>query len=425
MDSWPLWAQLGAVVLLLCCSAFFSISETSLMALNRHRLRHLAKSNVAGARRTQGLLGQTDKLLSLILIGNNLINTAVPVLIANLAIHYFGNSGTTLSIATAIVAFLIIVFCEIAPKIAGATYPERISFPASFIIAPLLRLATPLVTVVNAFVTVLLRLVRINPRQAPEQRMSAEELRTLVLESGNFIPHKHRSILLNLFDLDAITVDDVMTPRARVESLDLSRPIEEVIQQLETCYHNKLPVFEQDTDQVLGILHVRKALSLLGHAELIHDDFRSLLAKPYFVPSGTPVFRQLQYFQENRRRIGLVINEYGDMLGLVTLEDIIEEMIGEFTTTLPNAGKLAWDAQDAYLADAGMSLRDLNRRLGLQLPTDGPKTLNGLVLEVLEEIPEAPVSVRIAGCVMDIVQMDSQSIRTVRLHRPAAGHKRS
>ncbi|WP_295500906.1 transporter associated domain-containing protein, partial [uncultured Ralstonia sp.] len=247
----------------------------------------------------------------------------------------------------------------------------------------------------------------------------------LVLESGNFIPHKHRSILLNLFDLEAITVDDVMTPRAKVESLDLSRPIDEVVGQLETCYHNKLPVFERDTDQVIGILHVRKALSLLGHPELTHDDFRGLLAQPYFVPSGTPVFRQLQYFQENRRRIGLVINEYGDMLGLVTLEDIIEEMIGEFTTTLPHAGKLAWGADGAYLADAGMSLRDLNRRLDLHLPTDGPKTLNGLVLEVLEEIPEATVSVRIAGCVMDIVQMDSQSIRTVRLHRPKAPEKRS
>ena len=315
------------------------------MALNRHRLRHLAKSNVSGARNTQQLLGQTDKLLSLILIGNNLINTAVPVLITTLAIHYFGNNGTTLSIATAIVAFLIIVFAEIAPKIVGATYPERVAFPASFIIKPLLQISTPLVAVVNAFAMGVLRLVRINTRKAPEQRMSTEELRTLVLESGNFIPHKHRSILLNLFDLDAITVDDVMTPRARVESLDLSRPIEEVVQQLETCYHNKLPVFEQDSDQVIGILHVRKALSLLGHTELTHDDFRSLLAEPYFVPSGTPVFRQLQYFQENRRRLGLIVNEYGDMLGLVTLEDIIEEMIGEFTTTLPNAGKLAWDKE--------------------------------------------------------------------------------
>ena len=394
-----------------------------MMALNRHRLRHLAKSNVSGARNTQQLLGKTDKLLSFILIGNSLINTAVPVLITTLAIHYFGNSGTTLSIATAVVAFLIIIFCEIAPKIVGATYPERIAFPASFVIAPLLKITMPLVAVVNAFAMGVLRLARINTKAAPEQRMSTEELRTLVLESGNFIPHKHRSILLNLFDLDAITVDDVMTPRARVESLDLSRPIHEVIQQLETCYHNKLPVFEQDSDQVIGILHVRKVLSLLGDTELTHDDFRALLVQPYFVPSGTPVFRQLQYFQENRRRIGLIVNEYGDMLGLVTLEDIIEEMIGEFTTTLPNAGKLAWDAEGAYLADAGMSLRDLNRRLGLALPIDGPKTLNGLVLEVLEEIPEAAVSVKIAGCVMDIVQMDNQSIRTVRLHRPAASKR--
>jgi len=423
LDSWPLWAQIGAVVLLLFCSAFFSISETAMMALNRHRLRHLAKSDVSGARNTQQLLGQTDKLLSFILIGNSLINTAVPVLITTLAIHYFGNSGATLSIATAVVAFLIIIFCEIAPKIVGATYPERIAFPASFVIAPLLKITMPLVAVVNALAMGVLRLVRINTKAAPEQRMSTEELRTLVLESGNFIPHKHRSILLNLFDLDAITVDDVMTPRARVESLDLSRPIEEVIQQLETCYHNKLPVFEHDSDQVIGILHVRKVLSLLGDADLTHADFRNLVVEPYFVPSGTPVFRQLQYFQENRRRTGLIVNEYGDMLGLVTLEDILEEMIGEFTTTLPDAGKLAWSAEGTYLADASMSLRDLNRRLGLHLPTDGPKTLNGLLLEALEEIPEATVSVKIAGCVMDIVQMDSQSIRTVRLHRPTSAKR--
>jgi Mg2+/Co2+ transporter CorB len=392
------------------------------MALNRHRLRHLAQSGNAGARRTQGLLNHTEQLLSVILIGNNLINTAVPVLTATIAVRYFGDNGTVLSIATGVVAFLIIVFAEITPKVVGATFPERVAFPASFLIRPLMTLARPLVWFINLFVNALLKLIRINTQDAPEQRVSTEELRTIVLESGNFIPKKHRSILLNLFDLEVITVDDVMTPRAKVEVLDLSRPIDEVVQQLETCYHNKLPVIDYSADQVLGVLHVRKALSLLGQQSFTHDDFRALLTPPYFIPSGTPVFQQLQYFQEHRQRIGLIVNEYGDMLGLVTLEDIIEEMIGEFTTSQHGTTPaLAWDKSGTYMTDAGVTLRDLNRKLGLRLPLNGPKTLNGLLLEILREIPESSVSVRVAGCVLEIVQIDNQSIRTVRLHRPR-GH---
>ncbi|MBU6491880.1 MAG: HlyC/CorC family transporter [Burkholderiales bacterium] len=432
MESLPLWAQLGAIVLLLCVSGFFSISETSMMALNRHRLKHLVKTERRGARTTQGLLQQTEELLSVILIGNNVINTVLPVLTTSIALRYFGNDAIVLSIATALIAFLIIVFCEIGPKVVGATYPERIALPASLAIKPLMRLTQPFVWAVNLLVRALLRLIGIDTRKAAaEQRMSTEELRTLVLEAGNYMPTKHRSILLNLFDLENISVNDVMIPRARIEALDLSAPLESILQQLETCYHNKLPVYEGDIDRIVGVLHVRKTLSALRHHEdLSIDTLRELLTDPYFIPSDTPAFRQLQYFQENHQRIGLVVNEYGEVEGLLTTEDIIEELIGEFTTSIPGlaSGRSGWSDQAECLVGGGSSLRDLNRRLGLHFPLTGPKTLNGLILEVLREIPEASICLEIDGCRMEIVQIANQAIKTVRLFKPkqsttgAAGH---
>lgn len=416
----PLWAQIATVVLLLGISAFFSISETSMMALNRHRLAHLVRSGQRGARYTQALLDRTDKLLSVILIGNNLINTILPVLTAGLAIHYLGASTKVISIATGIVAFLIIVFCEIAPKVIGAHYPERVAFAASYVLKPLVWLAWPLVWFVNLFVQGLLKLFGIKIKDQRNLSVSAEELRTIVLESGTFIPHKHRSILLNLFDLKNITVDDIMTPKARMEALNISHSIEDMTMQLQTCYHNKLPVFDNDQETVLGILHIRKTLALLSDPKAFTKDaLRTLVTPVYYIPSGTPVLQQLQYFQENHTRLGLIVNEYGEVQGLITVEDIIEEMIGKFTTSQPGAdADVAWDAHGYYLTDASVSLRELNRQLNIALPLDGPKTLNGLLLEFLREIPDASVSVKIANCAMDILQIDNQVIKTVRIHRP-------
>ncbi|WP_150699365.1 HlyC/CorC family transporter [Pandoraea terrae] len=424
MESLPLWAQLCAIALLIFCSGFFSISETSMMALNRHRLKHLVRMNVRGARTTQGLLQRTEELLSTILVGNNVINTVVPVLTTSIALRYFGNDALTLSIATAIIALLIIVFAEIGPKIVGARFPERIALPAAFILRPLLRVSTPIVWVLNTLVRGLLRILRIDTREgAAEPRMTTEELRTIVLEAGNYMPTKPRSVLLNLLDLENIAVDDVMVPRSRIEALDISAPLESILQQLETCYHNKLPVYDGDIDRIVGILPVRRTLSALRHPdELTVDTLRALLVDPYFIPSDTPALRQLQYFQENHRRVGLVVNEYGEVEGLLTTEDIIEELIGEFTTSVPGAGgsRSGWTAEGDCLVSGAVTLRDLNRRLGLHLSTDGPKTLNGLVLETLREIPEASVSLEIDGCRMEVVQIDNQAIKTVRLFRPVS-----
>ena len=249
--------------------------------------------------------------------------------------------------------------------------------------------------------------------------MSKEELRSLVLESNRFVSTHHRNILLNLFNLENILVDDVMTPRSKIEVLDLSRPIDEVIQQLETCYHNKLPVSDGDSERIVGILSVKKVLSLLGNPELRHEDFRSLLNEPYFIPSGTPVLQQMQFFQDNQQRLSLVVNEYGEVLGLVTFEDIVEELIGEFTTSFSNlSNDPHWLTDGTYLASGTASLRDLNRLLKLDLPLDGPRTLNGLILEKLEAIPDYDVSIRIAGVVMEIVQFDEHGVKTVKLYKP-------
>jgi Mg2+/Co2+ transporter CorB len=420
VDTVPFWVQLLALALLIFCSAFFAMAETALMAANRHRLRHLAKRGRKGAATTLWLLDRTDKLLSLVLIANTLINALATALVTAIAISMFGNHEHVITIATAAVAFLLIVFAEISPKVIGATYPERIALPTSFVLKPLMTLGKPVIWFVNLFVSGLLRLLRIKAgNNARDHRLSPEELRSMVLEGGNFIPKKHKSILLNLFDLEKISVEDVMTPRAQIEALNLSVPVEEIKHQLTTCYHNKLPVHEGEINQIAGILHVRKAIALLNQEqELTVDHFRALLTPPYFIPEDTDVFTQLQYFQENHERLGIIVDEYGEVQGLVTLDDIIEEMIGEFTTSMPGAARaeaFGWNEQGECLLDGATTLRDINKRLGLHFPLDGPKTLNGMILEVLQDIPDAGVSLKIANCVIEIVQVQNQAIKVIKL----------
>ncbi len=423
MGSVPLGVQIFLLVALTCASAFFSISETALMALNRHRVKHMARRGSRLAHKTLWLLDHTDRMLSLILIANTLINALITALVTSIAISAFGNNEEVLTIATAVVAFFLIVFAEITPKVIGATYPERIALPASLLIKPLIRLGRPAIWFVNLFVRGLLRLMRIQTgTDVRDQRLSPEELRSMVLEGGNFIPVKHKSILLNLFDLERVTVEDVMTPRTQIEALNLSVPVSDIKQQLTTCYHNKLLVHDGEINRIVGILHVRKAMALLNQVdELTVDHFRELLTEPYFIPPETNLFTQLQYFQENRERLAVIVDEYGEVQGLVTLDDIIEEMVGEFTTSTPGAARadqFGWDGAGACLLEGTVSIRDVNKRLGLVLPLDGPKTLNGLLLEVLQEIPEASVSLKIGGCVIEIVQVQEQVIKMVKLYKP-------
>ncbi|NDP57931.1 MAG: HlyC/CorC family transporter [Oxalobacteraceae bacterium] len=424
MDTVPLWAQLLVLASLIILSAFFAMAETALMSANRHRLRHLAKRGSHAATTTLWLLDRTDQVLSLVLIANTLINALATALVTTIVIASFGHEEGVIAITTGAVAFLLIVFAEISPKIIGATFPERIALPAALILKPLMAVSKPVIWFVNLFVTALLRLLRIRQGVKRDHKLSQEELRSMVLEGGNFIPKKHQSILLNLFDLEHMSVEDVMTPRAQIESLNLAQSIDEIKRQLTTCYHNKLPVHDGEINRIIGILHVRKAIGLLNEdEELAVDHFRALLTPPYFIPEDTDVLTQLQYFQENHERLAIIVDEYGEVQGLVTLEDIIEEMIGEFTTSTPAAARadnVSWDDTGSCLLEGSTTLRDINKQLGLQFALDGPKTINGLLLEYLQDIPEASVCLKINGCVIEIVQVKNQSIKVVKLIRPAS-----
>ena len=420
MDDVPLSWELAALLLLLVMSGFFSIAETSMMALNRYRLRHMVAQGHGGARRAADLLRHTDRLLGAILIGNNVVNASAATLASVIAIELVGQGRMAYAVSTLGISFVIIVFAEITPKVVGATYPERIALPLAYVLEPLQRLLTPAIWFVNLFSRPLLRLVGVRPGEASEApRLSPEEIRTLVRESSAFMPKKHVTILLNLFDLTDITVQDIMLPRARIESLKLDDDVATIARHLTTSYHMRLPVFSDSRGDVLGVLHLRKVLSPLMAGTLDKAQIEALLAPPYFVPATTPVFAQMQYFQENEERIALVVDEYGELMGLVTLEDIIEEIIGKFTTSVPAAAHaLAWGADGSATIDGATPVREVNRALGLELPTEGPKTLNGLILEHLRDIPEADVSIKIGEVPLEIVHTQGRSVKTVRIFRP-------
>jgi Mg2+/Co2+ transporter CorB len=422
MDDIPLSAQFGALIVLLILSAFFSLAETSMMALNRYRLKHLVKKGHRGARLAHALLARTDQLLGVILLCNTLVAAGAATLAAMIAHIMLGEHKWVPGVSAIAVTLALLIFSEITPKVIGAAHAERIAFAVSYVLAPLLKLLYPLVWFVNLFVSALLALLRFKPAPSGEpQRLSAEELRSLVLEAGHYIPKKHRSILVNLFDLERITVEDVMTPRAQIEAIDLEAPIDLIVEQIATSYHTRLLVYRNELGNIAGILHLRKVLALMREGELERGRLVELLTEPYFIPASTPLFAQLQYFQENRQRFALVVDEYGELQGLMTLEDIIEEIIGEFTTNAPSVATIrAWDENGSALAEGASPLRELNRKLGLALPLDGPKTLNGLIIEHLQDIPEAGVSLKIAGVPIEIVQTQDRVVKTVRLFKPKA-----
>ncbi|MBA4143783.1 MAG: HlyC/CorC family transporter [Nitrosospira sp.] len=417
MEDLPLYVLLIVLAVLLIVSAFFSLSETSMMAINRYRLRHLANEGHRGARLTTRLLANTDRLLGVILLGNNLLNAAAATLVAVIVSVLFGHSDLALLFGTVAVTFAILVFSEITPKVIAAAYPDRIALASSYVLTPLLKIFYPVVWFVNLFVKLLLTILRLNPRTddtAP--KISLEELKTLVLEAGHFIRKKHQSMLLNLFDLETITVDDVMVPRSQIEAIDLEGDDEDIHNQLLTCYHTRLPVYRGTLDNVVGVIHARKVLNQMKNGEVTAATLTKIMREPYFIPSGTALFSQLQLFQENRERIGLVVDEYGEWMGLVTLEDIMEEIIGEFTTHAPSqAGTFLKQEDGSVIVEGSTLLRDLNRKLALTLPLGGPKTLNGLILEHFQDIPEAGTSVKIANYPMEIIQTQDRVVKVVRI----------
>jgi Mg2+/Co2+ transporter CorB len=406
------------LIVLLACAGFFSLAETSMMALNRYRLNNLVRKGNKSAKLTAKLLGQTDKLLGSILFGNTLLNVASATLTEIIILRLFGHDNSTaLLLGTLSITFVIVVFSEIMPKVVAASHPERAALPSSYVLAPLIRLFHPVVSVATAIVRGVLRLLRI-PIQTDQskQTLSLEELRVLVLEAGNFLPRKHQKMLLNLVDIERIAVNDVMVPRNQIEAINLNEEPETLRRQLSTCHHTLLPVYEDRLDNIVGILHVRRALSLMQHESFTTDELRELLREPYFIPSDTSLLSQLQHFQERHTRLGLVVDEYGELLGLVTLENILEEIVGEFTTQSPSqTGKFLRQDDGSFLVEGSTSLRDLNRKLGMHFPLNDAKTLNGLILEHLEDIPESGTSLKIADYPIEIIQTQDRVVKVVKI----------
>jgi magnesium and cobalt exporter, CNNM family len=420
LDDISLGTLALALVVLLITSGFFSIAETAMMAANRYRLKHRAQRGARGARLALSLLAQTDRLLGVILLGNNLINAAAATLASVITVRLFGQGEWALAFGTVVVTFLILVFSEITPKVVGAAYADRLAPLVSYVLTPLLRAVRPVVWFVNLFVHGLLRLFRFKPAAQPSTTLSQEELRSLVLEGSQYFRGKHKTMLANLMDLEAITVDDVMTPRSQIHAIDLDDKPALLRQQLATTYHTRLPVCEGSLDDIVGVLAVKSVLhAMQGGGELDAERIRSVMRPPYFVPLGTPLLTQLQQFQTDRQRLGLVVDEYGELQGLVTIEDIVEEIIGEFTTNAPGGPESFRREPDGSVIVDGMApLRTLNRRLGTKFPLDGPKTLNGLIVENLGEIPEAGASLNVDGQAVEILQTQDRAVRVVRLLPP-------
>lgn len=391
------------------------------MSVNRYRLRHLVKEGHRGARLASTLLAKTDKLLGVILLCNNFANAASATLVTVIIVKLFGEGEWVLMLGTLAVTFAILIFSEISPKVIAAAYPEKLAIFCSYILYPLLKVLYPAVWFVNLFVGALLRLlgVRVNFEETT-QALTMDELRSIVTDAGHFMPKKHRTILLNLFDLEKIAVDDVMTAHTLVETISMDAPIEDIIQRISNSHHTRLPVRQGEREEIIGILHIRKVISQLrvlhDDNHLDKDDLRALITEPYFIPSGTPIYTQIQQFQEHHQRVALVVDEYGEFKGLVTLEDILEEVIGDFTTQSPSISSRYHQENDgSWLVDGSSLLRDLNKKLNLKLPLNGPRTLNGLVLEHFQDIPEPNTSFRIGKHIIEIVQTQDRIVKSVKI----------
>ncbi len=409
----------GAVFVLVLLSAFFSSTETALMSINRHRLRHLAAAGNRSARLAERLLKRPDRLIGTILLGSTLVNFSAVAIASFIALRMGGEPA--LAIATGALTIVVLIFGEVAPKTYGALYPERLALPAAWVYAGLVRLLYPLVWTANLVSNGVLRLLGVSPDKVAAHSLSADELRTVVAESSTVIPHRHQQMLMSILDLEKITVDDIMVPRADIGGIDLDDDWDDILEQLRSNPHTRLPVYESNLDSILGILHMKKVAQSLAHGDLTREELRRMAVErePFFVPSGTTLNTQLLAFQHQRRRIALVVNEYGDVQGLVTLEDILEEIVGEFTSDPAALHRdVHRESTGGYVVNASANLRSLNRRLGWTLPTQGPRTLNGLILEYLETIPEPGTSLKIDGYAVEILQIAGNAVRTARILPP-------
>ncbi len=423
MNVIPLSALLGALVFLVFLSAFFSAAEIGLVTLNRYRLRSLAESGHRGARIAQKLLERPDRLIGVILLGSNSVNALFSALTTVTVFRLWGEEESAIGIATVIITLVVLIFTDLAPKTLAAIYPERVAYPSGYVLKPLLKLVYPFVWLINMLANGLLRLFGVRIQARTVEKLSTEELKALVMEAGVLIPETHQDMLVAILELEKVTVDDVMVPRGEIDGIDLDDDWDEIQSHLASSRYTRLPVYRGNLDQIVGLIHLRKVLRLLHAGDLNREALMKLIVEPFFIPQGTPLSSALLNFRQTRRRIALVVNGYGDILGLVTIEEILEEIVGDFTT---QGAALSEEVQpqpdDSYLVNGSVTLRDLNRRLDWSLPTDGPKTVNGLITEYLEDLPESGTSFKIGDYQIDVVRVRGTSVQVARIrHMPATG----
>ena len=390
------------------------------MAINRYRLKHLAKEGNKGAVLANKLLDETDKLLSVILLCNNFCNAASATLVTVLVVELYGEDEYFIMAGTIFTTFLILIFSEISPKVIAAAHAEKLALKCSFILFPLLKVLYPIVWFVNLFVLGLLKILNIKTVFNEKHLITMDELKSIVSDSGHFLPNKNKAIFLNLIDLEKVTIEDIMLPHTSVESINLNQSIDEILEKISNFHHNRIILKNIDNESISGVVEIQKIFKFLlknSKEKFTIEDLKNLKDDPYFIPSGTTLYKQIQQFQDNQEKLGLIVNEHGDFLGLITLEDILEEIIGEFNIELPSKlSKVTFD-QDGWIVDGGITIRELNKKLKLNLPTSGPKTLNGLVLEFFEEIPEPNTSFKFHGTAFEIINSQDKTVKTVKIFK--------
>ena len=417
MDDPSLGLLFGSIILLVILSAYFSGSETAMMALNRYRLKHLANDGHRGAIQASKLLERPDRLLGVILIGNNLVNFSAASLATVIAIELFGESGV--AIAPVVCTLVFLIFSEVAPKTISAAYPEKIALPSSYILRFLLWILFPLVWMVNGSANAMLKLIGIRGENALNDELSAEELRTVVYEGAKLADHP-QNMMLGVLDLANVTVEDIMVPRTEIFGIDIEDDIDEIIAQIKSSQHTRLPVFKEDIDRVIGVLHLRDTAKFLTDAEISKAAILQVTEEPYFVPENTPLQTQLVNFQKHKERLALVVDEYGEIKGIIAIEDILEEIVGEFTTDLANTNvDIHPQEEGVFLIEGSTHLRLINRQLGWALPQEGPKTLSGLIIEAMETIPDFNVCTVIENYRIEVVQIQDNMIKTARVSEVA------
>lgn len=405
---------IGILVAMLFLSAFFSGSETALMALNRYRLRHLVKLKHKGAIKAQRLLQRPDRLLGMILLGNIFVNTVAASVATIIAIRLYPEHEVNVIIADAILILVTLIFSEATPKTYAAVKPETLAFPSAWVYVPLLKLFYPIIEFVNIFVSLLLRLFRVDIKKHSLETLSKDELKVVIAEAESIMPPRYQKMLMGILDLESATVEDIMTPRNEIIGIDLEMPIEGIIQHIKSSAHTRLPVYKKSIDCIVGFLHLRNVLVLINHEDFDKQIIISLLSKPVFIPDTTPVHAQMVKFKAEKIRIGLVVDEYGDVQGLVTMDDLLQEIVGEIIT---DDSMVRIQSDGCYLVDANITIRELNRSMQWDLPTEGPKTLNGLIIEFMETIPEAGTSIKLNGYALEVLKRDEMSVKLVKFLR--------